>query len=292
MYKLTVFTPTFNRAKTLQRTYESLCRQNSHEFIWLIIDDGSTDDTKRIVEDWISEDRIPIKYIYKENGGLHTGYIAAIANIDTELNLCIDSDDYMPDNCVNKILEVWNITKHEKNVAGLIGLDYTLEDKPIGGRFSKTGLRHFHEVQQFHDGDVKIVCRTDVLKALPVMPSFKGEKNFNPVYYYVQVDKDYTFNVINEKFCYVDYQPNGMSINILHQFRNSPKSFAQLRRLYLSMPYYPYSKHFRNAIHYVSSCIFSKEWNMLKSSPRPFTTFLAIPMGIMLNCYVRYKTRR
>lgn len=70
MKTLTVFTPTYNRAHTLVRTYESLCRQTSKDFEWLIIDDGSTDVTEEHVFSWIAENTIEIRYVKKPNGGL------------------------------------------------------------------------------------------------------------------------------------------------------------------------------------------------------------------------------
>ena len=288
---ITVFTPTYNRADTLIRTYESLCRQTDKDFEWLIVDDGSTDNTELVVKDWIAEGAVPIRYIKKENGGLHTGYNVAFANIETELNICVDSDDYLPDDAIEKIKFHWSKLSNKDKLAGIIGLDFKLDDTPIGGYFSQTGDFHIYEMCNFHHGDTKIVTRTDVLKPFVPMPEFKGEKNFNPIYYYVQIDKDYKYHLINENLCYVDYQPNGMSANILCQYRNSPQSFAQLRRLYMSMPYYNWKTHFRNAIHYVSSCLFSRQWNGLKTTPRPFTCFLAIPFGIALNFFIRHKTK-
>ena len=84
---LTIFTPAYNRAHTLPRTYESLYRQNCKDFIWLIVDDGSTDNTAELARDWQSRDNgFEIQYIYKENGGMHTAHNVAYANIHTELN--------------------------------------------------------------------------------------------------------------------------------------------------------------------------------------------------------------
>ena len=100
MKTLTVFTPTYNRAHTLKRLYESLCTQTCDDFEWLVIDDGSTDFTKELIDGFIRQNRLPIRYIYKENGGLHTGYNTAYDNITTELNVCIDSDDFMPEDAV------------------------------------------------------------------------------------------------------------------------------------------------------------------------------------------------
>ena len=104
---LTVFTPTYNRAYTLHKCYESLRRQTNKGFVWLIIDDGSTDNTKELVDSWLKNDNgFEIRYAYKENGGMHTGHNKAYELIDTELNVCIDSDDYMPDDAVEGILSL------------------------------------------------------------------------------------------------------------------------------------------------------------------------------------------
>ena len=108
MISLTVFTPAYNRADLLARCYESMKRQSNKDFIWMIIDDGSTDGTQGVVEQWLKEELdFEIQYYYKENGGLHTAYNEAISHIETELCVCIDSDDYMPDDAVEKILSFW-----------------------------------------------------------------------------------------------------------------------------------------------------------------------------------------
>ena len=132
---LTVFTPAYNRAHTLPRTYESLCRQNCKDFIWLIVDDGSTDNTAELVRDWQCRDNgFEIQYIYKEKGGMHTAHNAAYANIHTELNTCIDSDDMLADGAVEKILRKWAGVK-DKGYAGIVGLDADFEGKLIGKDF-------------------------------------------------------------------------------------------------------------------------------------------------------------
>ena len=161
MKTLTVFTPTYNRAHTLARTYKSLCNQTCNDFEWLVIDDGSVDNTEELVKGWIVEGRISIRYIKKENGGLHTGYTMAIANMETELNVCIDSDDFMPDNGVEIIVTTWKNECRGKNLAGIIGLDYLLDGTPNGGMFANEGIYHIYEIRGFHRGDDKKVCRTD-----------------------------------------------------------------------------------------------------------------------------------
>ena len=129
---ITVFTPSYNRAYILGKCYESLNRQTCKDFVWLIIDDGSTDSTRELVESWTQRDNgYEIRYVYKENGGLHTGYNKAIELMDTELSICIDSDDFMPSDGIERILKIWNNRK-EPDLAGLIGLDYDERGTLIG----------------------------------------------------------------------------------------------------------------------------------------------------------------
>ena len=123
MVTLTVFTPTYNRAYCLHKGYEALCRQTCKDFEWIIIDDGSTDNTRELVEDWMRKDNgFRIRYAYKENGGLASGYNAAIALTDTELCVCVDSDDYLTDDAVEKVLSFWRANGSDC-YAGVIGLD-------------------------------------------------------------------------------------------------------------------------------------------------------------------------
>ena len=131
---LTVFTPAYNRAHTIGRTYESLCRQMCKDFEWLVIDDGSSDNTRELVEGWIAERKIPIRYIYQENQGMHGAHNTAYKNITTELNTCIDSDDWMPDDAVEIIVNLWK-EKGSERYAGIIGLDYASTGGLIGTEF-------------------------------------------------------------------------------------------------------------------------------------------------------------
>lgn len=291
---LTIFTPTYNRANLLKRGYESLLRQTVKDFVWLIIDDGSIDNTKELVQNWINENQIHISYIYKSNGGLHTGYNTAINNIKTELCVCIDSDDYMPDDGVEKIINFWKANGSNK-VAGILGLDFTLDNKPIGGYFP-SHIKELKIIEMAHKykhyGDVKIVHRTELLKAVAPMPTFEGEKNFNPIYLFHLIDIKYPLLLLNDNLCFVEYQPLGMSDQIFKQYVNSPRSFSELRKLIMSRKEASIKLKYRNAIHYVSSQIMIRNKNWLKESPQKLLTILAIPLGAILYLYIQYKSKK
>ena len=290
---LTVFTPTYNRAHCLEKCYESLKRQSIKTFIWMIIDDGSTDNTRDLVETWLNEKNdFKIEYVYKENGGLHTGYNEAIKRANTELMVCIDSDDYMPDDAVETIVNFWE-TNGGENYAGIVALDVYENGQTIGDKFPDIHDINLIDVligkYHFVNGDRKNVVRTELYKKVAPMPSFDGEKNFNPHYMHLQISKEYNFLVLNKPLCVVEYQPDGMTNSIFKQYYNSPKSFAQIRRLHMSFEKAPVSFVFRQCIHYVSSCKLAKSKHIIATSPKPFLTMLAYPFGILLMRYIIYK---
>lgn len=293
MKTLTVFTPAYNRAHTLARTYQSLCRQTCKDFEWLVVDDGSTDNTRELVQGFIREDRIPIHYIYKENGGLYTGYNTAYAHIRTELNVCIDSDDYMPDNAVELIVQTWRERGSEK-YAGIIGLDYYSDShQPIGGKFPD-GLETCYYLdlytKRIHRDDAKQAMRTELMRKVAPQTGFPGEKNFNPVYMLLQVCDEYPLLVLNENLCFVEYQENGsMSRNIFRQYMDSPRSFAKMRRLEMKLKHNTFANKVRCAIHYVSSCIIAQDKDWLRQSPCKALTLFAVLPGWLLSCYIKHK---
>ncbi len=132
MKPITVFTPAFNRAHLLPRLYKSLVNQTNQNFIWMVIDDGSSDDTQQLIDQFKKEQKIEIEYIYQENQGMHGAHNTAYKNINTELNTCIDSDDFMPSNSIENILTKWEKVKHNKNISGIAGLDADLDGNIIG----------------------------------------------------------------------------------------------------------------------------------------------------------------
>lgn len=295
MKTLTVFTPTYNRAHTLTRVYDSLCRQTCNDFEWLVVDDGSTDNTRELVQEFVSQNKIVITYIYKENGGLYTGYNMAYLNIRTELNVCVDSDDFMPDNAVEIIVNKWKGSGSDK-YAGILGLDfYASTELPISGYFpDKMTECYFYElyIKNIHKGDSKQVLRTELMREVAPLVGYQGEKDFNPVYMIWQVCDKYPLLVINENLCFVEYQQNdSMSANIYKQYVRSARSFAKTRILEMQLKHNTFLNKIRCAIHYVSSCLIARDSDWLKKTPEKLITLCVSPLGLIWYLFIRYKTR-
>lgn len=293
MKTLTVFTPTYNRAHTLPRLYQSLCSQTSQDFDWLVIDDGSTDETKELIGGFSAEGRIPIRYIHKDNGGLYTGYNVAYETIETELNVCIDSDDWMPEDAVERIIDKWR-KEGSDQYAGIIGFDVDSRTRrPIGGRFPENLRECFLldlSTKRIHRGDSKPVMRTDLMHRVAPQVGFPGEKNFNPVYMLLQVCDEYPLLVLNENLCFVEYQErDSMSKNILRQYIDSPRSFAKMRILEMTLKHNTVWNRFRCAAHFVAECLIAKDKNWLSKTPLKTITILAFLPGCLLYAGLTYK---
>lgn len=287
---LTVFTPTYNRAYTLHLCYESLKRQTCRDFEWLIIDDGSTDNTRELVNRWMSEGEVRIRYHYQENQGMHGAHNAAYVLINTELNVCIDSDDYMADDAVEKIISFWR--KHgNNNYAGIVGLDANPDGRIIGTKLpdniresSLSRLLTHYKVK----GDKKFIYRSELTRKCPPYPIFDGEKYCPLSYKQILIDQEYPLLIMNEILCYVEYLPDGSSMNMIRQYVRNPQGFSFFRKV--AMRYSPtLPDRFRECIHYVSSNIMLRNYKFLLESPCKLTNFFATPFGLALYFYIQRK---
>ena len=289
---LTIFTPAYNRAHTLPRTYESLCRQNCKDFIWLIVDDGSRDNTAQLVHQWQARDNgFEIRYIYKENGGMHTAHNTAYENIDTELNTCIDSDDKLAPGAVEKILKKWEQVR-QCGYAGMIGLDADFDGNIIGKGFPP-GMTETSVIGYYASGgrgDKKLVYRTDIIRKYPPYPVFPGEKYVSLSYKYRLIDQSYKMAVLDDILCNVEYQPDGSSGTMWKQYLKNPQGWAFWRKVCME---YPVSKKRMviDCIHYCSSSFLAKNRKFVQESPQKLMTVLCAPAGLFLSVLTKKKAK-
>lgn len=282
MKTLTVFTPTYNRAYILPQLYESLKNQRCKDFAWLIVDDGSSDTTKEIVEGWISESLVDITYVYQENGGKMRAHNKGVSMCTTPLFFCVDSDDSVYPNTIERIVQEYQTLVHHADYEHLIGM--------IAKRYMKG--RHNYDAPQRetitlaglyeagYKGETAIVFRTDVIRKFP-FPEIMGEKFVPENYSYRLIDQKYNYLLYNESWVICEYQADGYCMNWTKNYHENPKGWA----LYYSQTYDLCAKTIKEKVKtmsmYVCFCLIAKRSllkTICKSSSMP-VCLLSIPFG-------------
>lgn len=288
---LTVFTPAYNRAYTLPRTYESMKQQKCTDFIWLIVDDGSSDNTAELVKQWQQEENdFEIQYVYKENGGMHTAHNTAYALIDTELNTCVDSDDALAPDAVQIIFDAWQKVK-DKGYAGLLALDAEFSGKVIGKGFpeglTETTLGGYY--RNGGSGDKKLILRTDVVRQYPPYPTFEGERFVPLGSLYTMIDRDYKLSVLDAVVCLVEYMPDGSTHNMTRQYFRNPNGFRYGRLVTLSENT-TLKRRLVLYVHYAAESILAGK-PIVKDAPNKLLGLMSIPFGWALAHHIRKKCK-
>ncbi|MDR0306120.1 MAG: glycosyltransferase family 2 protein [Chitinispirillales bacterium] len=208
MAYVTVFTPTYNRKHTLKRAFESLQRQTFLDFIWLIVDDGSTDDTNELVEEFKKEAVFPIEYYYKENGGKHTAYNFSHEFVKTEYRITLDSDDELPDNTLEQIKKAWESIPQEdydrfwclRGRCIVAETGEVMSDEWPQGINTLKGKKQHKQVLKALKGENPLCQKSNIFcKYLyPIYPGFKG--TLPPGIIYETVNSDYDQYCVNDIF--------------------------------------------------------------------------------------------
>lgn len=133
----TIFTPSYNRAHTLPRVYASIAAQTFRDFEWVVVDDGSTDNTAALVQGWMAQADFPIRYFYQPNGHKKTAFNRGVREARGELFLCWDSDDTAPANALQIFRDHWLAIPEEQHGAyvGVTGLCVDERGMTVGDRY-------------------------------------------------------------------------------------------------------------------------------------------------------------
>ena len=209
---LTIFTPTYNRAKTITRTYQSIKDQSCKDFEWIIVDDGSTDNTEVLVSSWLQQELdFPIRYIKQSNGGKYRAYNNGLRNAKGELFFCVDSDDWLPKDSVKQIKGHYDELISDKLLAGLIALkensDKILIGKAFYGDIKRSSLYNLELLGQ--RGERSIVFKLDVAQQFP-FPEETGEKFVPESVVYDRFEGRYQFLISNDILTTCEYQDEGL----------------------------------------------------------------------------------
>lgn len=224
---ITVFTPTYNRARLLSRLHESLKAQTYQSFEWIIVDDGSTDNTEAVIDSLLerqSEYGFSLRYFKQQNGGKHRAINRGVQEARGELFYIADSDDYLPDDSFVKVAEKYAEIKNDKTIGGICGLDMTPQGDVIGSGLpceeiicSSLNLRVKYHVT----GDLKEVFLTHVMREFP-FPEFEGERFCPEALVWNRIAQKYNLLFFNEPIYIAEYQPEGITASIVRARMNSP----------------------------------------------------------------------
>ena len=222
---ITVFTPTYNRAHLLPRVYESLCKQTFKDFEWVIVDDGSVDDTTSVVDQLsIINCQLSIRYLYQENGGKHRAINRGVREARGELFLILDSDDTLPPNSLELIDNYYQQIREDMRFGGVCGYmahhDGTIIghgcDVPVLDTNSIDLRYRYHVV-----GDMLEVFRTSVMREIP-FPEINGEKFVSEALVWNRIACKYQLRVFHEIVYYRDYLDGGLTDKIVKIRMTSP----------------------------------------------------------------------
>ena len=223
---ITIFTPTYNRAHLLPELYQSLLSQSVYVFEWLVVDDGSSDETEAYLGSLIEQDvlQFPIRYIRKSNGGKHTAINLGVKEARGELFLILDSDDTLPPDSIGTIIKEYEQCKHQIDCAGVCGLMAHHSGKRIGSGFPVVNLYEssldFRYCQGV-TGDLLEVYKTSVLKEFP-FPEIAGEKFCPEALIWNRIATKYKLYCFNQVVYYRDYLEGGLTDKIVKIRMQSP----------------------------------------------------------------------
>lgn len=280
---ITVFTPTYNRASLLKRLYASLVNQTDPDFEWVVVDDGSTDDTYTLIQDFINEQKIPIIFYKQANQGKHFAINKGVTLASKPYFFIVDSDDALIEDSISRVKKIINESRNLPNIGGVSGIMIDPNFKPI----SSTGfepifatsidIRNQHKIK----GDLAEVFKTAVLQEFP-FPEIENEKFCPEVLVWNRIAKKYKIYYTDVPLYVAEYQSDGLSSKIVTIRMTSPvatmltyselasSAIPLLQKIKATINYWRFSFH--------STQQFRTKW----AAVSPLISIFAIPIGYLM----------
>ncbi len=321
MIDITIFTPTYNRAHTLEKLYMSLKRQTMHNFQWLIIDDGSTDTTEETIHQFMAEGALSIRYVKQPNAGKHAAMNRGALMAEGKWFFIVDSDDYLTDNAVERISAYCGQIENNPSFAGIVGLRGKNQSEPWKAWYGETdntdeGLRRGpstygtaeakrqtpgqneyvdatcieYRYRLGNQGDRAEVIRTSVLRQYP-FPQFEKENFLVEGYLWLTLAKaGYRFRWFQEIIYITEYLSDGLTRNIRRHYLNNPKGSCAFYNLQMSCKGIPWKVQIRAAANYFRYGFHGKYtfFELFKKMRKK----AMLPVGMVIGCMLALKDCR
>lgn len=250
---ITVFTPTYNRAYIIKQLYDSLCRQTSQDFEWLIVDDGSTDNTKELISTFISEGKISIRYFWQKNGGKHSAINLGVNEAKSVWFFIVDSDDYVTNDAIEKIEEECKAIEYDDRFCGISGRSQRSDGSVIGNKQANRVIdatsSNFSYVINSEVYDRAEIFRTAILKKYP-FPIVEGENFVAESIVWSRLSNDgYLLRFVDEAYKVCEYREDGLSkVSVLNRHKCSTLTTLLYSELVVSK--IPFKYRFKALVNY------------------------------------------
>ena len=267
--KISILTATYNRANLLSKLYESILN-NLNEDIdveWLIMDDGSIDETKEVVEIFVKENKLEIKYFFQENQGKMQAINNLIENAQGDLIIECDSDDYFTDNAFEIIKKAFedNVNKMKEHYA-LCFLKYDQTGKNMGNNFKKDTSKMFDlYFKEGENGEKALVFNTQIRKQYKYERE-NGERFITEARMFHKMDEKYDIICVNEPIMICEYQDEGYTRNINKQFTENPYGYFEYFKeiLQKDMKGVTFNKRLYAIKHYILFATLTNQKNVVR----------------------------
>lgn len=269
----------------LRRVFSSLTSQTTRDFEWLIVDDGSTDNTKDIVSMFITSADFSISYYYKSNGGKHTAYNLALEKAVGEYFMCLDSDDFLVYNAVEIIL---TSALSGYISAGIIALKSDCNGNVLSSSFpkNKTHVRMFDLSEEYQcKGEFTLVFRSDIARMFP-FPSFESEHFISECVVYDQIDFLYEMTLVPFVITICEYQPAGYTSSLKRLIRDNPCGFCLYYRQRIDLQTKLLKRIYVSAKYHAFLIISGRKVTEYNGSHRTII-WLSFPIGLLFFCYYK-----
>lgn len=245
-YKITLFTPTYNRAYILDKLYRSVQRQTFRDFEWLIIDDGSSDNTEALVRGWMDDGNdFPIRYEKVPNGGKCRAINRGLDLAQGELFFIMDSDDYLTDNALERVVHWERSIQGMPMFMGVVGNRGTSEtfspNRPLGALYRDCNVfvRYKDYTDDYVDGEHAGVWYTDIHRKYKY-PAFDGENFMTPAVTWNRMANDgYKVRIFDEIIWVCNYLEDGLTMQGNMRFIKNPQGHGLWLREKAEFLHYP-----------------------------------------------------
>lgn len=283
MPSVCIFTPTYNRAYTLPQLYESLCAQTCYDFEWLVVDDGSADNTPELLEGYKETAPFAMRYLRVANGGKPRAINLGLENAQAELFFVVDSDDVLVPQAVEWICSVWETVKDDTGVAGILALCGKSATEPLAGRLpkgvSRLKLWDLYERYGFKS-DVSLVHRTQILREYPYEVA-EGEKFIAETYVYYQIDERFDMVADDRIYMIREYLEDGLTSNFAANAKANAVGYMRHKRLCAELSR-TFRRRYKETALYLVGCMLTHTKGGIASAPSPACAVLAYPAALAL----------